>query len=107
MTITSLGTLTAAGLTSQFNADTGGIPSRAVSFQCLATGDPTAIVVDIEASLDGITWGLIDSHTFSAGELAALASVFSVVDKPARFLRANVSTLTFTTSGSITIKGLV
>lgn len=107
MTITTLGTLTAVGTTSTLKADILGTPARAATFQCLVTGDPTAIVVDIEASVDGVTWGLVDSHTFTAGEITALASVFYVIDKPSAFLRANVSTLTFTTSGSITIKGLV
>ena len=73
-----------------------------VAVQTILTGDPTAVTVDVEGSLDGSNWGLVESHDFSAGELTALSQLFYVVDKPMPFIRINISTATFTTSGTVT-----
>lgn len=73
-----------------------------IAVQYNLTGDPTAVTVDFEGSLDGTTWGVIESHVFSAGELTALSKFSYVVDKPTPYFRINASTLTFTTAGTIT-----
>ena len=72
-----------------------------IAVQYNLTGDPTAVTVDFEGSLDGATWGVIESHVFSAGELTAFSKFSYVVDKPTPYFRLNVSTLTFTTAGTI------
>ena len=72
-----------------------------IAVQTILTGDPTAVTIDYEGSLDGETWGLVESHAFDAGELTALSQFFFVVNKPLPFIRINVSTATFTTAGTV------
>jgi len=70
--------------------------------QFTITGAPTAVTVDLEGSLDDITWTSLASHVTSAGELAAAAAMFHVVDKPVRYTRINLTTLTGGTAPTIT-----
>lgn len=107
MTITNLGTLDAAGTSLAFTAGTLGVAASAVTLQCVAVGDPLSIILNIEGSVDGLSWGVIGTHTFSAPELAAKVATFSVVDKPTQFVRITITTLTYTTSCAVTTKGLV
>ena len=88
---------------------TGTLPSTRVNsevlnlaIQLIATGDPTAVTVDLEGSLDGLTWGIVESLVFSAGELTSLCKFSYIVDKPMPLFRLNISTLTFTTAGDLT-----
>ena len=67
--------------------------SPKIAVQCIATGAPTSVIVDIEGSLDGDSFGLIDSHTFTAGELTALSAYFYITDKPVHYFRVKVNTL--------------
>lgn len=65
-----------------------------IGVHCIATGAPSSIIVNIEGSFDGTNFGVIDSHTFSAGELTALSSLFYVIDKPILYVRVSIATLT-------------
>jgi len=78
------------------------------SVQVVFTGAITALVVDLEGTLDDIldtstttTWSAIATHTFAAGEITAKAALFHSVDTLVRGVRLNVTTLT----GSGTIIG--
>lgn len=64
----------------------------------------TAVTVDLEGSLDGTTWATLASHAFSAGEITAEAALFHVVDKPVKYVRANLTTLTGGTAPTVTVK---
>lgn len=72
------------------------------SVQITITGAPTAVTVDLEGSLDDVTWVSLASHVMSAGELTAAAALFHVVDKPVRYVRTNVTTLTGGTAPTVT-----
>ena len=72
-----------------------------IAIQYLLTGDPTTVIVDFEGSLDGSTWGVIDSKAFSADELTALSAFDYILDKPVPYFRISIRTLTFSTSGTI------
>ncbi len=65
----------------------------------------TALVVAIEGSLTGTTYQAMDTAiTASAGELTALYALRYIVDKPVKFIRANVTTVTITGStGTVTL----
>ena len=102
MVITDLDIITAAGEFSPKLAAQAA--DKTIVVQAIATGDPTAIIVDVEGSLDGLKWAVLESHTFTSGELTDLSAFFYVTNKPAVWIRVNASTLTFTTSGTLTIK---
>ena len=98
MKTTNLGSKAAAGAYDRVDLIR---EQNVVAIQYLLTGDPTAVTVDFEGSLDGRTWGVVESKVLSADELTALSAFSYIVDKPVPYFRINVSTLTFTTSGTI------
>lgn len=63
----------------------------------------TDVTLDLEGSLDGITWFQLQSHAFSVDEIAAQGAMFHVTGKLVEFIRLNLITLTGGTSP--TIKG--
>ena len=65
----------------------------------------TAVTVDLEGSLDDTFWQALDSHTFTAGEITAEGAIWHIVNAPARYVRANITTLTDTaTDPTVTVK---
>lgn len=74
--------------------------SPKIAVQVNLTGDPTAVTVDVEGSLDGTNFGVIETHIFTADELVAMSAYFYITDKPVPYYRINISTLTFTTAGT-------
>jgi hypothetical protein len=64
----------------------------------------TAVTVDIEASLDDITYFQLVSHAFSAAEITAEGAMFHLADMPVKYLRANLTTLTGGTAPTVTVK---
>lgn len=60
------------------------------------TGSLTALTVNLEGSLDGTNWAQLDQSTNAAGEMR------HVVNKPIRYVRANIVTSTVN-SGAPTI----
>ncbi len=75
----------------------GGVP-RKLSWEVRVTGAPTAMQVDLEGSLDNTNWYQIDTYNIVANTLR------QVVDKGAKFVRANLITLTAGTSPTVTAK---
>lgn len=70
--------------------------------QLIITGDPTAVTLDLEGSLDGVTWAQLAEHVMSAEELAAGNSMFHVVDQVVRYVRLNLTLLTAGTAPTVT-----
>ena len=64
----------------------------------------TAVVLDLEGSLDNSTWFSITSYTFDAADITAEAAMFHQANKPVRFIRLNLTTLTGGTAPTITAK---
>lgn len=79
-----------------------------------ANASISSLVIDLEGTLDGrdvtdanATWAQMNRHTFSAGELTALAATYVVVDQDFRRVRLNVITATGIAAGdSVTAKYL-
>jgi len=103
MKFKSLGTKSAVGATPALDItqDIDGKMTHAFGIQCNVTGDPLTITVDLEGSFDGTSWTILGTKVFSAPELAALTAMFHVIGKPVLHVRANVSTLTFTTAATV------
>ena len=99
MKTTNLGSIAAAGAFARVQLIKD---EPMVAIQYLLTGDPSAVTVDYEGSLDGSTWGVVETKVLSADELTAMSAFSYIVDKPIPYFRMNVSTLTFGTSGTIT-----
>ena len=66
------------------------------------TGAPSAVTMDLEGSLDGTNWFQLATHPFTAGELTATQAMFHVDEKPVRFIRVNLTTLTGGTAPTVT-----
>lgn len=72
------------------------------TIQSTITGSPTVVVLDLEGSLDEVTWFTLASHSFSAAELSAQAAMFHVTNKLAKHIRLNLATLTGGASPTVT-----
>ena len=64
----------------------------------------TAVTVDLEGSLDDTTFAALASHAFTSAEITAEAAIFHVVNAPAKYVRANLTTLTGGTAPTVTVK---
>lgn len=76
------------------------------TYQATITGTPTAVTVVIEGSLDGTNYTAINTHAFTAGELTATFAMFSVIDNPVSYIRANVTVLTGGTAPTVSVIGI-
>jgi len=100
-TLLNAATATGAGNTQKV----GQIPaSHTVQATMGGTVVATAVTVDLEGSLDDTTWVQLARHAFDAGEITAEAAIFHVIDKPIKYVRANLITLTGGTSPTVTVK---
>ena len=99
-TLLNAATATGAGSTQKVSM----IPSsHTVAATMGGTVVATAVTVDLEGSLDDSTWFTLASHAFTAGEITAEAAMFHVADKPVRYVRANLTTLTGGTDPTVTV----
>jgi hypothetical protein len=64
----------------------------------------TAVTVDLEGSLDNTTWFQLATHPFSAGDISAEGAMFHVIDKPVKYVRANLTALSGGTDPTVTVK---
>lgn len=64
----------------------------------------TAVTVDLEGSIDNSTWFTLASHVFTAAQITAEAAMFHVIDKPVRYARLNLITLTGGNAPTVTGK---
>lgn len=69
---------------------------RCFTMQTTVTGAPTAVSITLQGSLDGTNWFTLATSTSTTGDLQ------HVVDKPVRFVRANLGTLTGGTAPTVT-----
>lgn len=63
----------------------------------------TAVTIDLEGSIDDTSWFTLANHAFTAAEITATSAMFHVVDKPVKYVRANLQTLTGGTDPTITM----
>lgn len=91
--VTSLNAATATGAGTDF--DFGGI-FASWTVQGVITGAPTGLVFKVEGSLDGTNWFDLVTNSGNAG------GGYSVTGKPARYARANLTTLTGGTAPTVT-----
>jgi hypothetical protein len=89
----SLVAATATGAGATF--DTGTIVATGV-IQTIVTGSPSAVSCTLQASLNGSTWVTVATSTSTTGDFQY------AVDKPARYFRANLGTLTGGTAPTVT-----
>lgn len=71
-----------------------------------ANASVSALLIDLEASDDGrgvtdanANWYILNTHTFSGGELTALRAMWHVVSKPVKRVRLKVNTSTDESAG--------
>ena len=69
-------------------------------------GNITALTVDLDGSLDDVTFFTLASEVFSASQITAKAAMFHVVNKTVRYVRINVSAITDTGDGTSTVNVL-
>jgi len=73
-----------------------------VAVQYVVVGDLLSLVANYEGSLDGSTWGVIETHTFTADEITALSAFRLITNKPTPFFRITIATMTATTAATVT-----
>jgi len=95
MSVNQILSATATGAGSPFLINRVATHTMQMSFTN-AGGSCTALVVDLEGSIDGANWAQIDTHTFSGPELAAKVALSFASGKLVLFVRANIITLTDT-----------
>lgn len=66
------------------------------TLQTVVTGTPVSVSTTLEGSLDGTNWFVLATSTSVTGDAQ------HVVDKPVRFVRANLGTLTGGTAPTVT-----
>tara|TARA_R110000803_G_scaffold5230_6_gene17348 strand:+ start:2545 stop:2907 length:363 start_codon:yes stop_codon:yes gene_type:complete len=71
-------------------------------FQVVTTGDPTAVTILLEGSLDGTNFDIIGTHAFTAADIVNDGAIFFDVDSPCLHVRLNLTVLTAGTSPTIT-----
>lgn len=69
-------------------------------------GSLTALILDLEGSLDGISWFQLDTKTFSSAEITAKGTMFHTVNRVVGYIRVNITTLTETGTTAVTVKYL-
>lgn len=65
--------------------------------QTVVTGAPTAVSLTLQGSLDGTNWTTLATSTSTTGDQQY------AVDKPQRYIRANLGTLTGGTAPTVTV----
>lgn len=99
-TLLNAAAVTGAGSTQRVSL----IPSQHTVQATMGGGTvATAVTLDLEGSLDDTTWVQLARHAFSAGDISAEAAMFHVVDKPVKYVRANLITLTGGVSPTVTV----
>jgi hypothetical protein len=99
-TLLSAATATGEGSTQRLSQ----IPaSHTVQVAMGGTVVATAVTVDLEGSLDDTTFFQLARHAFSGAEITAEAALFHVINKPVRYVRANLITLTGGTDPTVTV----
>jgi hypothetical protein len=93
-TITLINGATTTGAGSDFPTKTHANHASVIFFTHEGGGSCTALVVDIEGSIDGTNWCVLDTHTFSAGDLTAQCAYVFTTGKVVNFMRADITTLT-------------
>lgn len=73
-----------------------GVPVSAATIQTIVTGAPATVSCTLQGSLDGINWVVLATSSSTTGDMQ------HAVDKPVRWLRANLATLTGGTAPTVT-----
>ena len=71
-------------------------PPSKFTWQTITTGSPSGVSVNLEGSIDGANWVILDNSTATAGEIRC------VVNYPMKFVRTNLATLTGGTAPTVT-----
>ena len=70
---------------------------RLFTMQTVVTGAPTAVSCKLQGSLDGVNWSDLATSSSTTGDQQY------VVDKPQKYIRANLATLTGGTAPTVTV----
>jgi hypothetical protein len=95
---TSLNAATATGAGSEFTASQAGDTRSGFTWTVVVTGSPTAVVVNLEGSIDGANWFTLDTCNATTSEMR------HVINKDVVSLRANLATLTAGTAPTVTAR---
>jgi len=70
--------------------------------QCTFTGNPTAVTIELEGSLDNETWYQLAGHKVSTGDITDSKTMFHVTSKLVTYVRLNLTTLEGGTAPTLT-----
>jgi hypothetical protein len=89
--------VTSSGIKKIFQLEHG---SDIHAVQSVFTGALTALLLDLEGSLDDTSFFSLGTKTFSEAELSAKAALLHVTGKLVEYIRINITT--YTGTGSVT-----
>jgi len=78
-----------------------GVESHTVQCEWSGGTSISAMVVDLEGSLDNSNWFDLATHTVTSGEISNESLMFHVVNKPVDYVRVVVDS--FTTTGTLAL----
>lgn len=83
--------------------------SKAITVACdfsNSGGSCTALTIALQGSIDGANFYELAEHAFTAGELTALKAMFHVANKPIKFVKGQIKTLTDTGTTTVNITAM-
>ena len=95
--VADLGTFTAAGAGASVDTVTG---FDKWTWTVVSDASATALTVNLEGSIDGTNWFVLDTYTGTANTMR------HVVNKPVRYIRANVTSMGDATSITVKVFGM-
>lgn len=99
MAVKLLDAVTSTGVSSSWPLRMG---VKEHTVQATFTGDPTAVTILLEGSLDEQTWYQLAVHNAIGDDLTNQQTMFHVTSKLVNAIRINLSTLTGGTSPTVT-----
>lgn len=103
MSVRLLDSTSTTGVSPEWNLGSGCFMH---TVQSTSTGNPSAVVLELEGSLDGVTWYQLAEHSWTASEISNQQSMFHVTSKLVSYARLNLTTLSGGSSPTITAKYL-
>ena len=87
--------------------ETAGSIGTIQTYSATITGNPDTVTISIHGSLDGVNWGILATHSFSAEELVKDSALFHITNRPSPWIKASVDALTAGTAPTVSVLGRV
>jgi hypothetical protein len=73
------------------------------SFQVIATGNPTAVTIQIDGTLDGTNYSELLTHDLTSSEITAQIAIIHLINKTVPRIKAIINTLDGGTNPTVSV----